>query len=68
MRWKIKKPKVGDERLLHKFLFFPREINDEIRWLEWVIIEQRYYFGYDFGNHWEDLRWVDSPIYKRNKQ
>jgi len=45
MRYKFSKkidPKVGDERVVEKFLLFPKVINEEMRWLETVKILQKY--------------------------
>lgn len=67
MKWKLKQPKIGDIRLLHKFLFLPIIINSELRWLEWAIIEQQYDFDVDSGNYWRHLSWIDYPIDKSNK-
>jgi len=33
-------PNIGDTRLIKKFLFFPKNLNNEIRWLETAIILQ----------------------------
>ena len=42
MRWKAKrKPRVGDFRVLKRFLFFPRKISEEYRWLEFGYIKQK---------------------------
>lgn len=50
-------PKIGATRIRTRFLWFPRWIGGEIRWLEtatyqqtWVETPYRYY--------WEDIRWV----------
>jgi len=47
------------KRIVKKFLFWPRTIGHECRWLEWAIIEQRYIVGV---NHcaWMDERWLTS--------
>ena len=62
MRYKFSEnilPKVGDERVVEKFLLFPKVINEELRWLETVKILQKYdYGGEDCG--WEDIRFVDD--------
>ena len=56
MKWKT--PKSGDKRIVSKFLLFPREINNEVRWLEKVKIEQEYDRGCLLG--WWDIKWADS--------
>ncbi len=59
MRWT--NPKLGEQRMIRKFLFFPRRIENETRWLEWASIRQRreidmtwYLFICEM---WCDLRW-----------
>lgn len=42
MRWNIpKKENIGNERVIKKFLLFPKEIDGEKRWLETVYIKQQ---------------------------
>ncbi len=55
MRFKCDNPKTGDTRLVKTFLLFPRKINDNIVWLEYVLRKDVYkkYFhrtdrNYDF--------------------
>ena len=74
MRWQIKQkiePKFGDERIVEKFLIFPKRINDEIRWLEIVKIHQVYIskmvkdedeFGWDCKKvyYWKDTQFIDN--------
>jgi hypothetical protein len=67
MRWKSPHNYIGERRTICKFLFFPKVIGDESRWLEWACIEQVW------GSYtksvkgipsecwgWKDYRWVDS--------
>jgi hypothetical protein len=45
MRYKITpkpRPKIGDRRSICKFLFFPKLLDDEWRWLEFADIVQEY--------------------------
>lgn len=55
-------PEDGETRIITRFLLFPKEINNEYRWLESVKIEQ-FYRGYDYvrdiGGFWVDKDWVD---------
>ena len=77
MRIKLKKPKVGEYRFVRKFLFLPVKIQEEIRWLEFARIEQRYIEKciYDNWAHktfykkmWENIRFVDyEPKYNEHK-
>lgn len=41
MRWTLKAgKKEGDTRTVSRFLWFPKCIDREIRWLEWATIQQ----------------------------
>ena len=65
MRWKIKpEPKEGDYRIIKKFLFFPTNIGDDVRWLEYSYIRQQYrsktyWIGADpeYTIKWVNLEW-----------
>ena len=64
MRWNSKSktiPKEGDKRIVRVFLFFPRKLEGEWRWLEMATIEQMYVetILYDYGMPHPDGRWVD---------
>jgi hypothetical protein len=60
---KIKRPlKNGDVRIVEKFLFLPKTINGETRWLEKAKFRQRFEFYYDalyVWEEWNDMNWVD---------
>ena len=59
MRWKTEYKVLGQLRKIKRFLFFPRVINYEGRWLEYAVIEQKR--DYDEGFfHWEDNKWEDE--------
>lgn len=65
MRWKS--PRIGDSRVLKKFLLFPRKINNEYRWFETVYIEQIYMVinytidGMSFQrDDWHDTNWLNK--------
>jgi len=68
MRWESKDSKnkrlVGTTRIIRKFLYFPKEMDGEKRWLEIVYIEQRRCRDRNYlnktKNWWDDVRWVDS--------
>lgn len=52
-------PKSGDIRIKSGFLFLPRTINHEERWLEFAMWIQEYvHYGYD--SLWMDKEWVDK--------
>ena len=48
----------GDVRIIKLFLLFPKQIGDEIRWLCFAKVKQRYYSG-DFYDSpcWLDESW-----------
>lgn len=60
MRYYFKKhrPTIGDERVKIKFAWFPIKIDDEIRWLEYVTIRQRY-VGIWGGSIWVNLEYIN---------
>lgn len=59
MHWNC--PKRGDERVIEKFLFFPRTIGTEKRWLEFAKIRQRYDSAGIAKTEkvWKDVAWVE---------
>jgi hypothetical protein len=74
MRWKkIFKPKetlrLGIERTVTRFLFLPRTINGETRWLELVKIKQRFQkipvSGYELHAPAANIKWVDVEWIKK---
>jgi hypothetical protein len=68
MKWKTKenpRPEYGDRRIVDRFLFLPKEMEGEWRWLEKAAWGQEYqiltYEDYSFGK-WVDLNeegWID---------
>lgn len=42
MKWRSKKPQIGDRRIVTRFLLFPKRINREVRWLEKTTWEESY--------------------------
>jgi hypothetical protein len=66
MRWPAtERPKNGDIRTIDKFLFFPKCVNGEWRWLEKVIYQEvrdENYGNYDDWdcNKWSAFRWIDK--------
>lgn len=64
MRYLIKsKPLNGSKRVKTRFLFWPKTINKELRWLEKASWAQKYEVWEDFNyiqsNKWIDQRWID---------
>ena len=65
MKWKVKQPpKIGDTRTIRRFLWLPRRIGDEYRWLEWAEIRQGY-FGPSVG--WGDRAWGNGAFWSSHK-
>lgn len=60
MRWKRTKP--GTERIICRFLWLPKTINFETRWLEYACIKQRYRRDHytDWIRTWKSIDWVDQ--------
>lgn len=63
VRWRKKEKKDladGETRIVTRFLLFPKEINNQYRWLEFARIRQSY-IEYDFesgcGGFWVDKEW-----------
>lgn len=57
--------KVGDQRIINKFLFFPKRIGDEVRWLEKCNIKQTLDRMFDVTCgaqwwEWRDVEWVSN--------
>ena len=59
MRWRVKtEPEIGDTKIQKVFLFVPRSLGGEVRWLELVKIKYVYkYQGFRLG--WFPLYWED---------
>ena len=51
-------------RIVKKFLWFPRKVDGQLKWLQTVyIIQAHKVFGYD-GDMWFDVRFVSEDTYK----
>ena len=46
------------DRLKVGFLFFPKTINGETRWLEYANWMQHFTYHYQNGFSWDDIAWV----------
>ncbi len=58
MKWFHIITRVGDRRIIEcKFLWFPKRIGNQTRWLERASYDQEYVRGmpYDF---WKDSKWI----------
>lgn len=61
MNWKNVRPGAGQKRIIYTFLLLPKCIDNDCRWLQFVGIEQEYYYIYaEFWSQegWRDVRWV----------
>ena len=77
MKWHKKfkpLPKDGETREITRFLWFPKCIDSEWRWLEKASWEQ-YYLNLSYASfldrRWFDRKWVqssDSSYYKNNEK
>lgn len=56
MKYKFKSYDLGDERIIIRFLWFPKIINNELRWLEMATFKQKY----QQGGLLEPLFWCDT--------
>ena len=62
MRCEIKNYHDGDERIIKRFALFPKTTPNELRWLEWCYIQQRYSNNYaDDG--WHNIGFVNKEDY-----
>lgn len=63
MRWRknIGGHRGEKKRVIQRFLFFPTRPDDEkeVRWLEWVKIEQELWSG-TRDDYWISTRWVSE--------
>lgn len=65
MRWKKKvQPREYHVRIVTRFLFIPKCVDDEWRWLEWASVEQRYSDAIlmDGNYYWRNVRWIDDRM------
>lgn len=60
-------PKPYDERVVTKFLWLPKRIKDETRWLETTTWIEKYTINVSWGIFtvftyfdWKDWKWVDE--------
>lgn len=57
MRWIRKHPERGETRVKQWFAILPVEIDDDTRWLEWVIVKQTH------GRYiWYNDAFIDPPL------
>ena len=58
-------PNYGDKRVVRRFAILPIKIEKEIRWFEFVYIEQYYS---EFYESWYNNRFVDQDRWKMYKK
>jgi len=58
MRFK-KKPYDGDTRVREGFLWFPKECDNQVRWLEHARWREQYYIGV-WISQWVGIKWLDE--------
>jgi len=68
MRWKAKLPEIlGQSRIIKRFLFLPKCINYEWRWLEIASIKQMYMTDNKLEHIWVDVCWQDNFMIKKEE-
>ena len=68
MRWninKIMKYKSGETRIVKRFLFIPKGIRGQFRWLETATFKQEYVYRNDptcgaSWHEWTDKEWLNN--------
>lgn len=64
MRWKTGQYDFLDTRIKEHFLFLPKRIGNECRWLERAKYKQRYEYISDGSGlsllEWVDTEWIDE--------
>lgn len=64
MRWSNKQYQEGDQRIRKKFLWFPKTLKGQTRWLETARILQRREIAVDMIGgpcpEWVDTNWWDE--------
>ena len=71
--------KHGEERVIRKFLFFPKSLGEEMRWMEFALIKQVFIYECAVLTrssiwYWDDVKWADitdltpREIAKRRKK
>ena len=60
MLFSNKKYKSGDKRIIKKFLFIPKMLEGQWRWLCFARIEQQYHEIVNDVRYWSDVKWINS--------
>lgn len=60
MKFKFKIPKMGDTKIVRKFLFFPIFMHNEVRWLEYATVKYELQDGSKVGSiSWNAVEFLD---------
>ncbi len=62
MKWKSKTNLDGDNRIIRRFLFIPKTLQEQTRWLELARIKQVFVNGI-LNDYWRDIEWVDQDVH-----
>lgn len=61
MRWPKNQPSIGEIRFKRKFLYFPKYLNNEYRWLEYAVIIESFTKGcFSAAYYWEETDWGNT--------
>ena len=60
MRWRTDRVKYGETRVVTKFLYFPKNIKGDVRWLEVGIFRQTYSMDFECASIWLDICWLNK--------
>ena len=65
MKWKSREQRAQEQgsRIVRRFLWWPKGINGEVRWLGRVSYRQ--VWGSKFWPFWENTKWVDKDTSKK---
>lgn len=63
MRWTIERRATGSERVRKKFLLWPIFAYDEVRWLEFAFVSERWY-----NEHWCFVCFLTEEEYDEKKK
>lgn len=67
MKWRTKKSKFGNERIREKFLWLPKSIDNEVRWLEKAKFKE-VYKRQDIGYGWVGIAWLEPTVKDKLKK
>ena len=62
MRWTKKVYQRDAVRTRSGFLWIPRRINGQWRWLEEAVWKEVYELDFDYVCRWSKVKWLDLPV------